>query len=445
MQWLVRTTELGLLAWLLGLAGSVWAQATPEDTLPAQLSLVEAEEIFLTRGFDLLIAEYGAQGAEGDLRAAGAHPNPNLNLTTYLVPKTSHDILYNTGSNAPVNLWGLGIGLTDNAALLDQLSGKRALRVEAMSKALAAARINIDDVRRLELSQLRQTYVAAVMASLNLDAAKESFDTFDKQLILNQRRYDEGTINALDLSRVLQARLEALQALDQAQSVRKQTIASLLFLLGVRSGFPEVTLTTGIDFATLGQLKDASVSSLHALALQNRTDVKIAVANLEFAQVAVRQAKRARIPDIQLQLGYSEICSSASCSSEPGFNFGLQGNLPVLYQQQGEIKRAESNALAAQRALDKAKAQVLSDVAQAYAGFAAAKSQVERMEGKLLEQAKLSRDLAQHMYQKGAASLIDFLDAQRGYVASQLEYHQDLANYWSAVYQLEQATATSLR
>ncbi|MGC9985971.1 MAG: hypothetical protein ABSF35_20390, partial [Polyangia bacterium] len=80
MQWLVRTTELGLLAWLLGLAGSVWAQATPEDTLPAQLSLVEAEEIFLTRGFDLLIAEYGAQGAEGDLRAAGAHPNPNLNL-----------------------------------------------------------------------------------------------------------------------------------------------------------------------------------------------------------------------------------------------------------------------------------------------------------------------------------------------------------------------------
>jgi cobalt-zinc-cadmium efflux system outer membrane protein len=49
------------------------------------------------------------------------------------------------------------------------------------------------------------------------------------------------------------------------------------------------------------------------------------------------------------------------------------------------------------------------------------------------------------MYQKGAASLIDFLDAQRGYVASQLEYHQDLANYWSAVYQLEQATATSLR
>jgi cobalt-zinc-cadmium efflux system outer membrane protein len=49
------------------------------------------------------------------------------------------------------------------------------------------------------------------------------------------------------------------------------------------------------------------------------------------------------------------------------------------------------------------------------------------------------------MYQKGAASLIDFLDAQRAYVASRLEYDQDRANYWSAVYQLQQAVATSLQ
>jgi outer membrane protein TolC len=74
----------------------------------------------------------------------------------------------------------------------------------------------------------------------------------------------------------------------------------------------------------------------------------------------------------------------------------------------------------------------------------AAKSQVERMEGKLLGQAKVSRDLAQHMYQRGAASFIDFMDAQRAYVSSRLEYNQDLANYWNAVYQLEQAAAISL-
>lgn len=58
---------------------------------------------------------------------------------------------------------------------------------------------------------------------------------------------------------------------------------------------------------------------------------------------------------------------------------------------------------------------------------------------------RVSRDLAEKMYQAGAASLIDFMDAQRAYVASRLEYNQDLANYWTAVFQLEQATNLRLR
>jgi cobalt-zinc-cadmium efflux system outer membrane protein len=448
MRWIIRAGSLGLAALLFGSGDRAWAQAASEEIIPTQLSLAEAEQIFLARGLDLLIAQYGAQGAEGDLRAAGVHPNPGLDISASFGPKTSRDLIGGSlgPPSGPVNRTvGLSIGITDNAAIGDQLSGKRSLRIEVSAKALAAARLNVDDVRRLEASQLRQAYAAAVLAGLNVDATKESFDTFDKQLKLNQRRYDEGTINGLDLSRVLQAQLEALQAVDQAESAQKQALASLLFLLGARGAISNVTLTTGIDFARLAQLKDASLPSLHDLALRNRTDVKIAEANLEQSQVVVRQAKRARVPDIALSLGYTEQCNSDTCSQVPTFNAGLQGNLPVLYQQQGEIKRAESNALAAQRLLDKAKAQVLSDVAQAYAGFVAAKSQVERMESKLLEQAKLSRDLAQHMYQKGAASLIDFLDAQRAYVASQIEYHQDLADYWSAVYQLEQATATPLR
>lgn len=448
MQQIIRAGSVALAALLFVDGTRVSAQAVSEQDVPGQLSLGEAESLFLARGLDLLIAQYGAEGAEGDLRAAEAHPNPGLDLSASFGPKISHDLI---GGNlgppgGPVNrTLGLAIGLTDNAALGDQLSGKRSLRIEASAKALAAARLGVDDVRRLELSQLRQAYVATVLAGLNVQTAKESRDTFDGQLKLNRRRYDEGTLTALDLARVSQAQLESLQVIDQAESAEKQAMASLLFLLGVRGLVATVTLTTGIAYAGLAPLKNASLPALHDVALRSRTDVKIAEANLQQSQVVVRQAKRSRVPDIALSLGYAEQCNSDTCSQVPTFTAGLQGNLPVLYQQQGEIKRAESNALAAQRMLDKTKAQVLSDVTQAYAGFVAAKGQVERMEGQLLEQAKLSRDLAQHMYQKGAASLIDFLDAQRAYVASQIEYHQDLADYWIAVYQLEQATGTSWR
>jgi outer membrane protein, heavy metal efflux system len=436
-----------VVLFLSGAQRATGAAQSVDDGLPSRLGLPEAEDIFLTRGLDLLIAQFGAEGAEGDLRAAGAHPNPGLDLSVLYTPKLNRDVLYPLTPPAvvPSSLFGFSVGLNDNALIEDQLSGKRSLRIEAASKALATAKLNVADVKRVELTQLRQAYAATVMARLNVEAAQDSFQTFDKQLTLNRTRYDAGAINGLDLSRATQAQLEALQTLDQAKNGLRQAMASLMFLLGVRSAVPEVTLTSGIGYAVLPRLRDATIASLDGVALENRTDVKIAVNSLEQAEVVVRQAKRSRLPDIALTLGYGEQCSNASCSSQPAFNGGLQGNVPVFYQQQGEIKRAQSNVLAAERNADKVKAQVLSDVTQAFASYLAVRSQVERMEEKLLEQARVSRDLAQVMYQKGAASFIDFMDAQRQFVASRLEYNQDLANYWSAVYQLEQATATVLR
>ncbi|HUB07027.1 MAG TPA: TolC family protein, partial [Myxococcales bacterium] len=384
-------------------------------------------------------------GAEGDLTAAGQHANPNFQPTLYYVPSTTKDVLYsNLENNASSEVWGLGLALDDNAAIEDQLSGKRSLRIQYAAKALAAAQINVDDVKRTELSQLRQAYVAAVMASLNAAAARETFETYDKQLKLTRKQFELGSADRLDLSQMMTSQLEALQALATASAGYEQAVASLVFLLGVRGDKPAVKLTSDIEYRDLPAIEHTTLAALVADAQQNRTDVRIAQRNLEQAQVAVAQAKRAILPDISINAGYSEICNGATCSSAPGFNLGLSGNLPVLYWQQGEIKRAESNVSAAERTLDKTRAQVLSDVSQAWAGYAAAREQIERMRASLIAEAKLARDLAQIQYQKGAASLVDFLFAERTYVAAELEYNQDRANYWTAVYQMEQATNEKL-
>jgi outer membrane protein TolC len=50
----------------------------------------------------------------------------------------------------------------------------------------------------------------------------------------------------------------------------------------------------------------------------------------------------------------------------------------------------------------------------------------------------------QVQYEKGGASLLDFLNAQRTYTATRTEFAGDLANYWIAVAQLEQATAKEM-
>jgi len=418
--------------------------ATEEaPSLPNPLTLPQAEEIFLEHGLDLLVVEAQARGAEGDLRAAGAHPNPGLDVAVMFGPATNHDILASTG---PIQQsLGLSLGLTDNAAIEDILSGKHSLRIQAAAKALASAQQAVEDLKRNELSELRQAFAAVLLAKENLDFAGEVQKSYDQTYDLNSIRYKKGDISEADLAKIAVAKLEADQAMTQAAQGLELSKDSLAFLLGVRGAIPEFEVAGSLEHQELATLNAQGADALLAQGLANRPDVKVAVANREQQEALVTQARRLVMPDIALQLGYSEQCNTAECSSAPTFNVGLQSNLPIFYQQQGEIRRAESNLAAATASEAKARAQVLSDVTQAWASYRSARELVDRMEKAELKQAKLSRDLEELMYRKGAASLLEFLDAERTYIATNLEYRQDLAAYWDAIYQLEQATAVRLR
>jgi cobalt-zinc-cadmium efflux system outer membrane protein len=59
-----------------------------------------------------------------------------------------------------------------------------------------------------------------------------------------------------------------------------------------------------------------------------------------------------------------------------------------------------------------------------------------------LAEAQADRDIAEYAYQRGAASLIDFLDAERSYRATQFAYRQTLASYLLALEQLREAVGT---
>jgi cobalt-zinc-cadmium efflux system outer membrane protein len=59
-----------------------------------------------------------------------------------------------------------------------------------------------------------------------------------------------------------------------------------------------------------------------------------------------------------------------------------------------------------------------------------------------LNEAQQSRDISEYAYRRGAASLLDFLDGERSYRATQLAYRQALASYQLALEQLREAAGT---
>jgi cobalt-zinc-cadmium efflux system outer membrane protein len=67
---------------------------------------------------------------------------------------------------------------------------------------------------------------------------------------------------------------------------------------------------------------------------------------------------------------------------------------------------------------------------------------VQLLKSKYLDAAQKSRDISEYAYRRGAIALLDFLDAERTYRATQLAYRQAIAGYLSALEQLRQAAGT---
>ena len=82
---------------------------------------------------------------------------------------------------------------------------------------------------------------------------------------------------------------------------------------------------------------------------------------------------------------------------------------------------------------------VLSDVSNAYEAVSSNEEVVQLYTSGYLKQAQDSRDISEYAYKRGAASLLDFLDAERSYRAIQLAYRQALASYMTALEQLKEA------
>jgi cobalt-zinc-cadmium efflux system outer membrane protein len=81
-------------------------------------------------------------------------------------------------------------------------------------------------------------------------------------------------------------------------------------------------------------------------------------------------------------------------------------------------------------------------VTNAYEALRASDEVVKLYQSGYLKNAEDSRDISHYAYQRGSASLLDFLDAERTYRGTQLAYLQALATYMGALEQLREAVGT---
>ena len=419
------------------IARAAAASGPPADpVIPERVTLGVAVSLFRAHGLDLLLAEAAVAGAEGDLAASRQVANPNLQAS---IGRVTHYDPTVDGCDG-CSRTALGASISDSGALLDAVTGKRSLRVGVARAALEAARSSREDADRTLVALVKGQWVQVAAAQEALAFASETAVSTAETFRLVDLRYRLGALSEADSARAETAQLEADQAVSAARQALDTARAQLAFLLGARK--PAAPFE--VDAASLKALAGEGERALLDRALERRPDLAAARKQEEGARAALALARRQRIPDAALSVLYAQTGNGQSALQPPTLTAGLSFDLPLFHNHGGEIARAEANLRSAEIARAKVEAQVAADVRTSLVTVEATRERLARAEGRLLDRARRGRDLVKLQYEKGAASLLELLDAERSWIAANAEYRQNLADRAVALFQLEQAAAEEI-
>jgi cobalt-zinc-cadmium efflux system outer membrane protein len=175
---------------------------------------------------------------------------------------------------------------------------------------------------------------------------------------------------------------------------------------------------------------------LQALALKQRPDLLAAQLGVTASQSQYQLAKANRARSLTTTFDYTHV----SALNSAGLTVNIE--IPIYDRNQGEIARTHYAITQANELEAAASQTVMTDVANAFQAMKVNDQIVQLYTSGYLKQAQDSRDISEYAYKRGAASLLDFLDAERSYRATQLAYRQALATYMLSVEQLKESVGT---
>lgn len=400
---------------------AVFAKA---QTVP-RISLEQAIDLALAHSHSLKATRTQIQQNQAQEVTASLRPNPVVSWDALFVPLFSPQN-FNLGTLLNTQQFDLGV------SYLFERGAKRRRRIDAARDATAVTRFQVDDSERTVIFNVGQQFINAQLAESVLDFALKDLNSFEQTVKISEDRYKAGDISEGDLLKIKVQLLQFQTDVAGAQVAKVQALASLRQLLG----YDAVPADYEVEGELAYQPLSVNLDDLRLRALKLRPDLLAAQQSVRAAQSQIALAKANGKVDLGTTLSYSHVSDQSSLST----SFFIP--LPVFDRNQGEIARtryaltqSQENALAASDA-------VLTDVRNNYEAFSTNQKIIELYLSGYLKQAQDSREISGYAYKRGAASLLDFLDAERSYRATQLSYRQALANYLLSIEQLKEAVGT---
>jgi outer membrane protein, heavy metal efflux system len=416
------------------LASALTHPALGQATGTSRITLDESIQMALQHNHNLLAARTTIPQAEAEETTANLRPNPSLFADWEYLPLGSP-------AHQNPNLYG---GHSTSDYLHDNTEGdiglsyllergkKRQHRLQAAKDITAQTRSLVTDNERGLTFSVASLFVSVQLAQSTIELAEKDLKSFQKTVELGELRFNKGAISEDDYLKIKLQLLQFETDYQQAELAKIQALSDLRQLLGYESVSADYDVAGPFDYQPLnGNLEDFQLK-----ALQNRPDLRAAQQGVTAARSQYELQRAIGKPDVTVQGNYSHVNAINAAT--------VYGSipLPIFNRNQGEIARTRFAIIQAQEQEKATNGQALTDVRDAYDGLRVSDRIVQLYRLGYLEVAQKDRDIAEYAYQRGAVSLLDFLDAERNYRATQLAYRQALASYLLALEQLRQAVGT---
>ena len=159
------------------------------------------------------------------------------------------------------------------------------------------------------------------------------------------------------------------------------------------------------------------------------------------AEFALRQAKAARVPDLQLRGGlrrngeFGDVPGGRPVGIEGIFDIGIE--IPIFNRQQGNLRAARAGVEKMRLESDRTERAQRMRFAAAWQRYEAAWATVVRYREDMLPAARQAFELYQRNFRSMQAEYPRVLMSQRTYFELQDEYSDALQDGWRAVAELE--------
>jgi outer membrane protein, heavy metal efflux system len=311
---------------------------------------------------------------------------------------------------------------------------KRQHRVQAAKDTTSVTRSQVVDTERGITFQVAQLFINVQLAESTLELARQNLDSFQNTVNISESQFRAGGMAENDYLKIKLQSIQFQTDLQQAELARAQALSDLRQQVGYESVPAEFDVAGAFEYKPVL----LTLPDMQSKALQSRPDLRAAQLSIAAANSAHTLALANGKQDVTVSGNYSHVNGISAVT------LSVSVPLPIFDRNQGNIAQTRYVITQAQEQQKSVNGQVLTDVRDAWEGLQTNERVVQIFTKGNLDTSQRSRDISEYAFRRGATTLLDFLDAERSYRATQLAYRQAVAAYLTSLEQLRQAVGVRI-